>query len=100
MKIELSFCLSSAAYSNTKYADIIPFFVALALDEPCRKLSPPPEPSYTLSDGVTPEHTRLKDLVAKSSLPIASTPARFSTIKKTNSADGKTQREAEYHAAI
>jgi hypothetical protein len=57
MKIALSFCLSSATYSNTKYADIIPFFVALALDEPCRKLIPPPELSYTLSDGVTPEHT-------------------------------------------
>jgi hypothetical protein len=101
MKIGLSFCLSAAAYSNAKYADnIIPFFIALALDERCRELSPPPELSYTLSDGVTLERTRLENLVSGSSLPIASTPARFLTVKEMNSTDVETQRKAKYDTAI
>ena len=100
MKIELSFCLSAAAYSNSEYADTIPFFIALALDERCRELSPPLELSYTLSDGVTPERARLKHLVSRSSLPIASIPVRFFKVEETNSTDVKTQRKAEYDTTI
>jgi hypothetical protein len=100
MKIELSFCLSAAAYSNAKYGDIIPFFISFALDERCRELSPPPELSYTLSNGVTPERTRLENLVSESSLPIASTPARFLKVEETNSTDVETQKKAEYDTAI
>jgi hypothetical protein len=92
MKIVLSFCLSAAAYSNSKYADTIPFFVALAVDERCRELSPPTELSYTLSDGVAPERTRLENLVSDSSLPIESIPARFFT----NSTHVDSRRQAEY----
>ena len=93
MKVELTFCLSAAAYGNADYSDIVPFFVALALDEWCSELSPPPELSYTLSDGVTPEPTRLEVLVSGSSLPIASTPVRFLT-------DVGTRSKAEYDTAI
>jgi hypothetical protein len=100
MKIELSFCLSAAAYSNAKYADTIPFFIAVALDERCREVSPPLELSYTLSDGVTPERTRLENLVSRSSLPITSIPARFFKVKETNSTDVETQRKAEYDTTI
>ncbi|KAF8492828.1 hypothetical protein F5888DRAFT_1857202, partial [Russula emetica] len=100
MKIGLSFCLSAAAYSNSKYADIIPFFVALALDEGCCELCPPPEPPYTLSDGVTPEPTRLVNLVSGSSLPITSIPAHFLTVEVTNSTNVESRRKAKYYTAI
>jgi hypothetical protein len=69
MRIELSFCLSAAAYSKSKYSDIIPFFMAFALDERCRYLSPPPDLSYTLSDGVAPGTCVSKTLVSRSAYP-------------------------------
>ena len=100
MKTQLSFCLSAAAYTNAKYADTVPFFIALALDERSRELSPPPELSYTLSDGVALEPTRLKDLVLMSSLPIESIPTHFLMVEKTNSKDVENQRRGKYLATI
>ena len=100
MKIGLSFCLSAAAYSNTNYADVIPFFIAVALDERCRELSPPLELSYTLSDGVNPERTRIENLVSRSARPITSIPTRFFKVKETDSTDVETQREEEYDTTI
>jgi hypothetical protein len=92
-RIELSFCLSTVAYSQSKYSDAIPFFIAFALDERCRDLSPPPDVSYTLSDGVAPKRARLKGLVSRSALPMEPIPAYLS--KKT-----KKRLKAEYDATI
>ena len=100
MKVELSFCLSAAAYSNSKYADAIPYFVAIAMDEHCRDLDPPPHLSYTLSDGITRELTRLESPVSETSLPIESIPWHSLTIKEMNSTDIKTQRREKYKSTI
>ncbi|KAF8492811.1 hypothetical protein F5888DRAFT_1795530 [Russula emetica] len=54
-RIKLSFCLSAAAYGEPRFADIVPILIVFALDHRCWILSPPPECSYTLSDGVAPE---------------------------------------------
>ena len=99
-RIELSFCLSAAAYSNSKYADMVPILMIFALDERCRDLIPPPESSYSLLDGVTPGLTRLKDLVSRSALPIESTPARSLRVGVLKAKNVERQRMAEYDAAI
>jgi hypothetical protein len=97
-RIELLFCLSAAAYGKSKYADMVPIVMVVALDERCRDLIPPPESSYFLSDGVAPGLTRLKDLVSGSALPIELTPARSSRV--TRAKNGDRHRMAEYDAAI
>ena len=76
-RVKLCFSLSAAAYS--KYAYAIPFVMVFALDQRCRNLRPPPDRSYALSDGLVPVHTRLKDLVSSSALPIHKTPAQTSS---------------------
>jgi hypothetical protein len=100
MRIKLSFCLSAAAYSKSKYSNIIPFFVAFALDERCRHLNPPTNISYTLSDGITPVLTRLENLVSGSALPIASIPAHFLMAEATSAMDVETQRMTKYESTI
>ena len=99
MKVKLSFCLSAAAYSNSKYSYITPLFIAFALDERCRNNSPPPYLSYTLSDGTIPDLARLEEMVFSSALPIESTPAH-SLMFETNVTNVKSQRKAEYDRAI
>jgi hypothetical protein len=99
-RIELSFSLSAAAYSKSKYADIVPYIMVFALDERCRDLSPPPDTSYTLSDGVAPSLAQLNGMVPSSALPINSTPAYSMTVGVTNAKKVRKRREAEYHAAI
>ncbi len=99
-RIELSFCLSSAAYSNSKYAHVVPVVMVFALDERFRDLIPPQDSSYMLSDGVAPGLVRLKDLVFGSALPIESTPARSLTVGVTNAKNIDRHRIAEYNAAI
>jgi hypothetical protein len=101
MRIGLSFCLSAAAYSNSEYSDIILFFIASALDERCRHLSPPTYPSYTLSDGVVPDLAYIEDFVSRSALPIKSTPANSLYAEETLSKKVKKQlRKEEYNAVI
>ena len=73
LRIELTFSLSSAAYSNSKYSNVIPYIVNHALVGSCRNLVIPPDSVYTLSDGITPDLTRVKDLVSKSARPLSST---------------------------
>ena len=99
-RIDLSFCLSAAAYGKSKYSDMVPVLMIVALDERCREFIPPPETSYTLSDGVAPGLTRLKDLVSKSALPIELTPARSLRTGVTKVKDVDRRRMAEYDAAI
>jgi hypothetical protein len=86
------FCLSAAAYSKSKHANIVPFIIIFALDERCRDLSPPPDPSYTLSDGLTHDLAHIEDLVSKSALAKYFTPAHPSksgeTIKGPKVAEG------------
>jgi hypothetical protein len=98
-RIDLSFCLSAAAYGESKYADIVPALMVFALDERCRNLNPPANSSYTLSDGVAPELTRLKNMVSGAALPMASTPARFLTYD-TNQRYPEVLRKADYDATI
>ena len=98
VRIGLSFCLSAAVYSKSEYSDIIPFFIASALDERCRHLSPPPYPSYTLSDGVAPNQAYLEDLVSRSALPMESIPAY--SLKVNAKKKAKKQRIKEYVADI
>ena len=80
VKIKLSFCLSAAALayskSNSRFLDIIPFFIAVSLDERFHFLNPPPlaDAFYTLSDGVYPRHSNLKNLISQSAIPIDSIP--------------------------
>jgi hypothetical protein len=99
-RIELSFCLSAAAYGNSKYADMVPIVMIFALDERCRDLIPPPESSYLLSDGVVPGLTRLKDLVYGSALPIELTPVRPLRVGVAKAKKFERHRLAEYDAAI
>jgi hypothetical protein len=68
VRIELSFSLSAAAYGRSRYSKVVPFIILFALDERCRNLSYPLALSYTLSDGVAPEFTRVVDLVSESAV--------------------------------
>lgn len=99
-RIELSFCLSAAAYGNSKYANMVPIVIIFALDERCRDLIPPPESSYLLSDGVVPGLTRLKDLVYRSALPIELTPVRPSRVGVEKANKFERHRKAEYDTTI
>ena len=93
--IKLTFCLSAAAYSQSKYTATL--FVIFALDGRFHDLSPPLDSSYTLLDGLEMERSRLEDLVSKSALPIVQTPAHFLNIGRKSK---KKRRKAEYDAAI
>jgi hypothetical protein len=99
LRIRLSFCLSAAAYGAPRFADIVPILIIFALDHRCGNLSPPPERSYTLSDGVAPERTRLEVLVSELALPMSSIPARFFREAGT-SKKAKKRRRAEYDVTI
>ena len=77
-KVKLCFSLSAAAYGESEYKYTIPFIAIFALDKRCRNFCPPPYRSYTLSDGLVPAVTFLKDLVYSSRLPIYSTPVQDS----------------------
>ena len=92
-KIKLCFSLSAAAYSKSKYKDIIPFVTAFVLDKRCRDLCPPPERSYTLSDGLAPQLAHLVHLISQSALPIYSTPVYSLQIKQK-------RKTKEYNATI
>ncbi|KAH9980607.1 hypothetical protein BJV74DRAFT_898252 [Russula compacta] len=98
--IKLSFCLSAAAYSQSKYADTIPLFIIFALDGRCRDLSPPMDSSYALLDGLKMERSRLEDLVSKSALPIVQTPAHFYNVGRKLTKGEKKRKKAEYDGAI
>jgi len=92
-KIKLCFSLSAAAYSKSKYKDMIPFITVFALDKRCRDLSPPPERSYMLSDGLAPRLAHLEDLISQFARPMHSTPVHSLQIKKK-------RKTAEYNATI
>lgn len=98
-RIRLSFCLSAAAYGEPRFADVVPFLIIFALDHRCGNLSPPPERSYTLSDGVAPERTRLEVLVSKLAFPMCSIPEHFFKEAGT-SKKAKKRRKEEYVRAI
>ncbi|KAI0290847.1 hypothetical protein B0F90DRAFT_1913825 [Multifurca ochricompacta] len=98
-RFTLSFCLSAASYGKSEYAEIVPVIMAFATDGRFQDLSPPPESSYTLSDGLSPELARLKDLIYESALPMESTPAQTMNMQVTKKKVGK-QRKAAYDKAI
>ena len=104
MRIKLSFCLSAAAYSKSKYSDIASFFAVFSLDEHCRDLSPPPDVSYTLSDGVAPRLAYLENLVSRSALSMELIPAHVLPVEAATSRKARKRaerrRREEYNVAI
>ena len=100
LKVELLFSLSAAAYSQTTHSNIVPFFITIALDERYHHLDPPPDLSYTLSDGLGPELSYLKGLVSESALPLSSTPAHSINMAGEAVQSIETLRQEQYDVAI
>ena len=98
-RIKWSFCFSAVAYSNSRFADIVPILIIFALDRRCGNLNPPPDRSYTLSDGVAPERTRLEILVSKFASPICSIP-EYVFEERGTSKKAKKRRKEEYDRTI
>ncbi len=98
-RIGLSFCLAAAAYSKSKYSDVVPFIIIFALDERFRYFNPPPDLSYTLSDGVAPILARLEKLVSRSALPLELTPT-YLKVEESKTGKVKKRHKKEYNAAI
>jgi hypothetical protein len=92
-KVRLCFSLSAAAYSKSKYSDIVPLLIVFSVDERCCDLNSPPHYSYTLSDGLAPTVTHLNNLVSQSALPIQFTPANSLQVKMK-------KKKAEYNVTI
>jgi hypothetical protein len=67
VKIELSFTLSAAAYSNFSYSNVTHFLMVFALDNRFRNLNPPPRPllTYTLSHEPVPDRKILHEIVTR-----------------------------------
>src|SRR5258707_673738 len=97
--IGLSFCLAAAAYSKSKYSDVVPFIIIFALDERFRYFNPPPDLSYTLSDGVAPILARLEKSVSRSALPLELTPT-YLKVEESKTGKVKKRHKKEYNAAI
>ena len=100
LRIELTFSLSSAAYSNSKYSNVIPFIINHALVGRCRNLVIPLDRVYTLSDGMAPDLTRVKDLVFKSALPMSSTLPHHLRTRGRNAQDVVSFRQVEHDEAV
>jgi hypothetical protein len=95
LSIQLSFSLSAAAYSQSKYSDIIPSIIAFALDERFRNLSPPPNVSYVLSAGLAPDVAHVRNLVSRSALPMSLTSRQYTMAEGTAAQKTELLREEE-----
>ena len=71
LRIELSFSLSAAAYGRVEYSKITHVFMAFALDERFRNLSPPPERFFALANGLDKDLGILQTIVLDSALPMS-----------------------------
>ncbi|KAH9056907.1 hypothetical protein EDB87DRAFT_1634224 [Lactarius vividus] len=100
LRIQLSFCLSAASFSKSKWADVIPFIAIIATDQRFRDLHPPSETSYTLSDGLCASLTHLRDLISNCALPIHLTPAISLQVQATKKKKIDKRRKAEYEGAV
>ena len=101
LRIKLSFCLSAASFSKPKWTDIVTFLAVIATDERFRNLNPPSELSYTLSDGLCPSLTHLRDLISGCALPIHLTPANSFQIQGiTKRKKINKRRKAEYDETV
>jgi hypothetical protein len=100
LKIELSFSLSAGAYTQSRNSHIIPSIIILALDERFYHLNPPPHPSYTLSDGLSPILTYLKRLVFDSIRPLNTTSVVLSRVKTREVQDVDSLWKEEYDTTI
>ncbi|KAI9432129.1 hypothetical protein H4582DRAFT_1999398 [Lactarius indigo] len=99
-RIKLSFCLSAASFSKSKWANVVPFIAVIAADERFRDLHPPSETSYTLSDGIRPSLTHLQNLISGCALPMHLTPAISFQIQATKRKKIEKRRRIEYDEAV
>jgi len=100
LKVELSFSLSAGAYTQSRYSHIIPSIIIFALDERVYHLNPPPNPSYTLSYGLSPVLKTLKRLVFNSIRPLNKTSVVFSRVKTREAQDVESSWREEYDTTI
>ena len=100
LRIKLSFCLSAVSFSKSKWADLTPFLTIIATDERFRNLHPPSEISYTLSDGLCPSLTHLRDLISGCALPIHLTPANSLQVQATKKKTINKRRKREYEETV
>jgi hypothetical protein len=100
LKIELSFSLSAGAYTQSQYSHIIPSIIIFSLDERFYHLNPPPNPSYTLSDGLSPILIYLKRLVFDSIRPLDMTSVVFSRVETREALDIDSSWREEYDTTI
>ena len=103
LRTMLLFSLSAAVFGQSKYSDIVPIVITIALDERCHNVGPPPDYHgfYSLSDGVSPTYTHIHRLVSESALPPSLTPAHPPKGKGTMHGHvEQPQEEREYDAAI
>ncbi len=100
LRIALSFCLSAASFSKSKWADVIPFIAIIATDERLWNLHPLSETSYTLLDGLCPSLTHLRDLISECALPIHLTPANSLIVQATKKKKIAKRRKTEYEETV
>jgi hypothetical protein len=101
LRIKLSFCLSAVSFSKPTLTDVVTFLAVIATDGRFRNLNPPPELFYTLSDGLCPSLTHLRDLISGCALPLHLTPAnslQFEWITKRKKINKR--RKAEYDETV
>jgi hypothetical protein len=101
LRIKLSFCLSAASFSKSKWTDVITYLAVIATDERFRNLNHPSELSYMLSDGLCPSLAHLQDLVSGCALPIHLTPANTLQVQGVTKKKTITKRRnAEYEETV
>ena len=99
-KIRLAFSLSAARFSGTIYPDIIPLILIFATDIRLSGFTRPPPCRYDLSDGTSPEHARLVNLISRFALPLEQTPAQTMEVHSISRKKAASERRREYNRSI
>ncbi|KAI9432103.1 hypothetical protein H4582DRAFT_1821614 [Lactarius indigo] len=99
-KIKLAFSLSSASFSSSDSADIVPLVLIFATDQRLRGLTRPSIPHYLLSDGTNPDRARLLNMIYYFRRPIHQTPAQSLGVQATDWERAAEERNREYFRII
>ncbi|KEP48081.1 putative kinase-(PK-like) protein [Rhizoctonia solani 123E] len=75
-KYMLSACLSSIAFGQVVPANLIPIFLAFAMNPEFQSLDPPSQRLFQFGDGYEPSRQRLEGFVSSAAYSVESTPAR------------------------